>query len=55
MRVTALTAKEIPIPNLTLLNPAVYCELALELIMLNLVITLLKVGGFFVIQIFALL
>ena len=32
VRVTAPTSKEIPIPNLTLLNPAVYCELALELI-----------------------
>ena len=42
VRVTA--PKEIPIPNLTLLNPAVYCELALELLMLNLVITLRRTG-----------
>ena len=41
VRVTAPTSKEIPIPNLTLLNPAVYCELALEPLMLNLVITII--------------
>ena len=44
VRVTAPTSKEIPIPNLTLLNPAVYCELALELLMINLVITLQRTG-----------
>ena len=44
VRVIAPTSKEVPIPNLTLLNPAVYCKLALELLMLNLVITLLRTG-----------